>query len=168
MPDLSDESPSPSPQTFQSRTPVSHHYPLSIETPTPATSGGSIVTSLGGGGTTDYLQSHHVATSSLLIPDYSYTTKGLNGASDFSRSHNPSHLNDYVKPAISDNTFRPFLPSSTTSSTMMEDDPYKLPGGVGSHTDWHSSLYSTYPAPHHPPPKLTPSPFISNYLHSGY
>ena len=173
MPDLSDESPSPSPQTnYHSPPPVSSSSgrdPLTIDTPT-ATSGGlGSITSLGGGGES-HLQhnSHHnVPTSSLLIPDYSYAgSKGLNsGVSDFSSrstTYQPHNLTDYLKP--SDNTFRPFLPA--TANDPMTEDPYKL-AGVGGHTDWHSSLYSTYP-PHHPPPKLTLSPFICNYLHSGY
>ena len=163
MPDLtSDESPSPSPTL--------HHPsrdPLSIETPTSSAIAAN---------------QHHLADtqtatgSSLLIPDYNYKgSAATTTMMDFGKPAMTSHsvyapLSDYVKPTtttVPDNTFRPFLPTSS-----IDEDPYKLPGSMSttavSSTDWHSSLYSTYPPHHHPPPKLTPSPFISNYLHSGY
>ena len=65
-------------------------------------------------------------------------------------------------------TFRPFL---------SEEDVYKSPvglggvGGGGTAADWHyHGLYAYQPPPHlsPAPPKLTPSPFISNHLHQPY
>ena len=222
-------SPPPNSQTSL----LSTRDPLSIDTPTAAHHQQHLhhqqptTTSLNNSSADHHLQGHdhlhplshhnpHHTTSSLLIPDYSsYTVNtvksglhnGIGSTGGGLGDYTKSSLQDYVKPTSDNNTFRPFLPTSTTSSAvsstpnssssppivgattglLLDEDPYKLMGGgsaglVGGgvgvgHTsapaaaDWHSSLYSsTYPHHHHvhPPPKLTPSPFISNYLHPSY